>query len=119
VSIRLVLALFGQTCAVVLGQTDEVQATVYGNAKFAFGLYQEVSRSGSGNVLISPWSVTCGLVAARIGADGETASEISKAACLARSNDALLRGFGVVNERIQRLQDGTGVTLRRATGRFQ
>ena len=115
-SIWLVLALFAQTCAVVVGQTDEVQATVIGNVKFAFDLYREVAQSDSGNVLISPWSVTCGLVAARIGADGETAAEISKAACFDSSNNALLRGFGAVSERVQELQDGTGVTLRRATG---
>jgi serpin B len=116
VSIWLVLTLFAQTCAVVVGQTDEAQATVYGNAKFAFDLYREVAQLDSGNVLFSPWSVTCGLVAARIGADGETAAEISKAVCLDSSNDALLRGFGAVSEQVQELQDGTEVTLRRATG---
>jgi serpin B len=114
-NIGLVLALFAQTCATVLCEADEIQATVNGNARFAFALYREVALAASSNVVISPWSVTCGLVAARIGADGKTASEISKAACLDLSPDALLRGFGFVNQRVQELQDGTGVTLRRAT----
>src|SRR5262249_44604145 len=116
VSIWWVMALFIQTCALVFAQGDEVQAIVHGNARFAFALYREVVQSDSGNVLISPWSATCGLLAPRIGAEGETASEISKATCLELSSDALLRGFGVVNERVQQVNDPSGVTLLRATG---
>jgi serpin B len=112
---RVILPLFIQTCATALAQPDGNPTSIQENAQFAFALYKEVAHGGSGNVLVSPWSVTCALVAARLGADGDTAAEISKAVGLAPSTDAVVRGFGQISQRLVEIQKGGGLTLRRAT----
>jgi serpin B len=86
-----------------------------GNAKFAFAIYKEISRVESGNLFVSPWSISCALVAAYAGAGGDTAREISQAAFLPTSHDALRRGFSFVGNRLQELDGQEGMALRRTT----
>jgi serpin B len=101
--------------AAVPSASEELQATMDGNAKFAFAIYKEISRAESGNLFISPWSISCVLVAAYAGAGGDTAREIRQAAFLPASPDALRRGFSFVGHRLQELDGQEGIALRRAT----
>ena len=101
--------------AAVPSASEEIQATMDGNAKFAFAIYKEISTVESGNLFISPWSISCALVAAYAGAGGDTAREISQAAFLPASPDALRRGFSFVGNRLQELDGQEGIVLRRAT----
>jgi serpin B len=113
------LVIAGSLCARLSAAapngSEDIQATIDGNSQFAFALYREISGGEPGNVLLSPWSISCALVAAQAGAGGATATEISKAARFPSSRDALRRGFVFVNQRLQEMADQEQFALQRAT----
>ena len=60
------------------GWTSEgVQGAANSNNRFAFDLYSELNK-GSGNIFVSPWSISTALAMAYEGARGETAEQMRK-----------------------------------------
>ena len=55
------------------------QALVTGNNAFAFDVYKSLATSGTGNQFFSPYSISSALAMTYAGANGATATEMSKA----------------------------------------
>jgi len=57
---------------------DDLKALVDGNNQFAIELYKAVAAKQTGNLLISPYSISSALAMTYAGARGETATQMAK-----------------------------------------
>ncbi len=55
---------------------EGIEEVVNANNKFAFDLYNEISKSGNKNLFFSPYSISTALVMTYEGAEGQTAEEM-------------------------------------------
>lgn len=72
---------------------------VRGNNQFAFDLYGKV-RAGSGNVFLSPYSISAALAMTSAGAKGETARQMAEALHLPSDGEALHSGFAQLDAQL-------------------
>ena len=58
---------------------SQLAALVSGNSAFAFNLYQQLTKTNSGNMFYSPHSISTALGMTYAGANGDTATQMAKA----------------------------------------
>ena len=56
----------------------QLSALVNGNNTFAFNLYQQLTQNNTGNIFYSPYSISTALAMTYAGANGDTATQMSK-----------------------------------------
>jgi serpin B len=58
---------------------SQLAALVNGNSAFAFNLYQQLTKTNTGNMFYSPYSISTALGMTYAGANGDTATQMAKA----------------------------------------
>jgi len=58
---------------------SQLAALVSGNSTFAFNLYQQLTKTDTGNMFYSPYSISTALGMTYAGANGDTATQMAKA----------------------------------------
>ncbi len=58
---------------------SQMAALVSGNSAFAFNLYQQLTKTNTGNMFYSPYSISTALAMTYAGANGDTATQMAKA----------------------------------------
>lgn len=76
---------------IILSEEEKLMAGA--NNQFAFNLMQEISKSTSGNIVLSPLSVTYMLGMLNDGAGGNTRQELTHALCFDQYDTDAINGF--------------------------
>jgi serpin B len=93
-------------------QTAEVEAVVKGNNAFALDLYRQL-RNPSGNLFVSPYSLSTALAMTYAGARGQTATEMSKVLHFTLGQEDLHPAFAALRTQLEvQKQQGEGVQLK-------
>jgi serpin B len=58
---------------------NQLSTLVSGNNTFAFNLYQQLTKNNTGNMFYSPYSISTAMAMTYAGANGDTATQMSKA----------------------------------------
>jgi serpin B len=85
---------------------DNARAVADANNRFAFDLYTRLVKDESGNIFISPYSISSALAIACEGAKGETAEEIRSVFYFSEDDAARREGFSSLNAGINRGDPG-------------
>jgi serine protease inhibitor len=93
--------------------SPEVKAAVAGNTAFALDLYQKL-RVRPGNLFFSPYSISASLAMTYAGARGPTETEMAKVLHFNSAPTNLHAAFGVLTERLNRIQRWNRITLQTA-----
>ena len=73
--------------------SSQLAALVSGNNTFAFNLYQQLTKGNNGNMFYSPYSISTALAMTYAGANGDTATQMSKGAGFHAAAGAITSGF--------------------------
>jgi serpin B len=96
-SLILALLLCVPMALTAVAQNDGIPELVEGNTAFAFDLYGELSDDSSGNLLISPYSISQALAMTYAGAEGETATQMAETLGFTLPESELHEAFTILN----------------------
>lgn len=81
----------------VIAQDDPTTEMVDGNTAFALDLYGALRQDGSGNLIVSPYSISQALAMTYAGAEGQTATQIADTLHFTLDQGALPAAFQTLN----------------------
>ena len=90
--------------------TPEVKSTVDGNTAFALDLYQKL-KARSGNLFLSPYSISTSLAMTYAGARGQTETEMARTLHFGLAQANLHAAFSALGARMNRIQRWHRITL--------
>lgn len=102
-------------CSADPTQTSQVHKVVRGDNGFALDLYSQL-KNGSGNLFLSPYSISTCLAMTYTGARGDTAKQMAQALHFSADQQQLASSFGALQRQLNAIEQKSGIQLAVANG---
>jgi serpin B len=88
-----------------------IEAMVQDNSKFGLELYRKLGVAESGNIFLSPFSVSNTLAIMYAGARGNTKDQMARTLKFSMNQDEVVHAFGTINSRLNQLKASGNIRI--------